>query len=163
DQFIIGSANRIFHHSFYSLADLGRYSVAFALTMAPTVIVANITSTLFLPLFARARVGSREFDRRYAFCSEALALASASIATAFIMCGGVIASTIYGRAYANISSFIGCLAAMQAMRILRVGPNQAAIARGDTKNAMVSNSVRSLALCASFLFASRVFALVRIA
>src|SRR5205814_6702061 len=79
------------------------------------------------------------------------------------MCGGVIASTIYGRAYANISSFIGCLAAMQAMRILRVGPNQAAIARGDTKNAMVSNSVRSLALCASFLFASRGFALVWIA
>ena len=163
DQFIIGSANRIFHHSFYSLADLGRYSVAFALTMAPTVIVANITSTLFLPLFARASVGSKEFDRRYAFCLEALALASASIAIAFIMCGGVIASAIYGHAYANISSFIGCLAAMQAMRILRVGPNQAAVARGDTKNAMISNCVRSLALFTSFAFASRGLALVWIA
>lgn len=153
DQFVIGSANRLFHRSVYSLSDLGVYSVAFLLTMVPTVIVANITSSLFLPLFARVAGTTAELERRYAICGQALALISVVVAIPFIFCGGSMVSRIYGDAYSGVSTFIGWLAAMQALRMLRVGPNQAALARSDTKNTMLANTARSVALIASLCVA----------
>jgi hypothetical protein len=53
---------------------------------------------------------------------------------------------IYGQKYAAAGAFIGVLAAMQAMRILRVAPTLGAMAFADTKNAMFSNIVRTSAL-----------------
>lgn len=153
DQFIIGSANRIFHHSFYTLADLGRYALAFSLTMAPTIVVANITSTLFLPLLARIDGGAKQFERRYSICTQGLALISGGIALPFILCGGQIVSKLYGSPYSSAAGLVGWLAAMQAVRVLRVGPNQAAMAKGDTKNTMLANIVRSVALVGSLLVA----------
>jgi len=42
DRVIVGSAKQLFGNTKYTLADLGLYSVAFSLTMAPTMFVANL-------------------------------------------------------------------------------------------------------------------------
>ena len=76
DRLIIGSSNRLFPRSHFTLSDLGVYSVAFALTMAPTMVVANIGTSLFLPLLSQAQKSVQEFRERYALTSQLIAIAA---------------------------------------------------------------------------------------
>lgn len=146
DRFMIGSAHRLFSHSPLSLADLGVYSVAFALTMAPTMFVANVGTSVLLPHLSRVQKLSGEFEQRYALFAQVISLAAAMIATPFIVAGGWLVVLVYGSKYAAAVGFIGWLAAMWALRMVRVTPTLAAMAFGDTQNAMISNIARTVAL-----------------
>jgi O-antigen/teichoic acid export membrane protein len=146
DRFVIGAAKRLFARSPYTLADLGIYSVAFALTMAPATMVGNISSSLFLPVLSKVQSSLPEFEKRYAYCAQAISLVAALIAIPFIVAGGWFVILIYGAKYVLAASFIGWLAAMWALRTVRGAPTVAAMARGDTRNSMVSNIARTLAL-----------------
>jgi len=146
DRLVIGSSQRLFSQSVYTLTDLGVYSVAFSLTMAPALFIANISSSLFLPLFSRVQKSSDQFRQRYLACSQSTCLAAAVISIFFITAGGKLVSILYGSKYAAASTVVGWLTVMWALRIIRVAPTLAAVAMGDTKNMMFSNSSRSLAL-----------------
>lgn len=145
DRFVIGAANHLFGRTTYSLADLGVYSIAFGLTMAPTMLVIKITSSLFLPILAKAQDTRSEFDRRYLSCCQALSFMAAAISIPFITAGGWVVTVVYGHKYAAAAGFIGWLGAMWGIRIFRVGPTIAAVARADTENAMISNIARTVA------------------
>ncbi|HWP85969.1 MAG TPA: oligosaccharide flippase family protein [Terriglobia bacterium] len=146
DRFVIGSAQKLFPASSFTLADLGVYSVAFSLTMAPTMVVANIMSNLFLPVLSQAQTAREEFHRRYELCTQAITMAGLATAVGFIIAGGALVTLIFGEKYAAASAFIGILGAMWGLRTLRIAPTLAAMALGDTKNAMASNIARSVAL-----------------
>jgi O-antigen/teichoic acid export membrane protein len=146
DRFVIGAAKRLFQRSPYTLVDLGVYSVAFALAMAPASMVVNISTSLFLPLLSKVQSSLPEFEKRYAYCAQSISLVAALIAIPFIVAGGWFVILIYGAKYARAASFIGWLAAMWALRTVRGAPTVAAMAKGDTRNAMVSNICRTLAL-----------------
>lgn len=146
DRFLIGSASTTLGITTYSLRDLGIYSVAVSLTLTPMVAVSNISSSLMLPIFSRLQHDPVRLQQKYAACSEALGLASGAFALPLILAGGWIVTTVYGPAYSAGASFVGWLAAAQAIRMARFTPTSAAIAYGDTKNAMVSNLARGSAL-----------------
>jgi len=154
DRFVIGAAKRLFAHSTYTLADLGVYSIAFAMTMAPASVVTNISNSIFLPMLSRLQNIMPEFERRYAYCTQSIALVVALIAIPFIAAGGWLVIVIYGAKYALAGSFIGWLATMWALRTLRVSPTVAAMALGDTRNAMISNIARTVALAGVLLTAA---------
>lgn len=146
DRFIIGASRRLFVHSTYTLADLGVYSVAFSLTMAPTMLVASVSTSLFLPLLSRAQCAVAQFQLRYVACGELVSLAAAMTSTAFIIAGKSFVVLIYGAKYAAAAAFIGWLGAMWGLRTLRVAPTLAAMALGDTRNSMIANIARTSAL-----------------
>jgi O-antigen/teichoic acid export membrane protein len=114
--------------------------------MAPTNFIANGAGSLFLPVLARVKGFPEEFARRYLTCFHAAFLAAVSISVPLIFAGGKVIAFIYGQKYAGAAGFIGWLAAMWGIRILRVVPTVAAMAQGDTRSAMFSNLGRSLAL-----------------
>ncbi len=154
DRLVIGSAKRLFPHSQFTLTDLGIYSVAFSLTMAPTMLVANVATSLFLPILSRTQDEQREFDERYLFTSQIISLVAIGITIPFILAGGWVVTLLYGRKYAAAAGFIGWLAAMWGIRIFRIAPTVAAIAKGDTQNAMFGNMARSVALIGMFAVAA---------
>lgn len=154
DRLIIGSANRIFPRSHFTLADLGVYSVAFALTMAPTMLASNIGNSLFLPLLSQAQDNEKEFRSRYVMTSQLVSLIAICITPPLIICGGWAVILLYGSKYSAATKFIGWLAAMWGVRIFRTAPTVAAIAKGDTRNAMYANTARSLALVGMLMTAS---------
>jgi O-antigen/teichoic acid export membrane protein len=154
DRFMIGAANRLFGRAIYTLTDLGVYSVAFSLVFAPTMLIANVGTALFLPLLSRVQDSGRSFERRYYFVCQTIALAGGLFSIPFIISGEWIIRLIYGQKYANAGSVVAWLAAMQALRIIRIGPTLAAMAKGDTKNAMFSNVVRSVAFAGVVLTAA---------
>jgi O-antigen/teichoic acid export membrane protein len=144
DRFTIGAANRLFHVNTYSLADLGVYSVAFAITMGPAMLVGNVTSSLFLPVLARAQNSREQFAKRYFACSQIISLVSAMIAVPFMIAGGWVVVLVYGKKYMAAAAFIGWLAGMWALRTVRQSPTLAAMSLGDTRNAMISNIARAV-------------------
>jgi O-antigen/teichoic acid export membrane protein len=153
DRLVIGSADRMFARSHFTLADLGVYSVAFALTMAPTQLVANVSTSLFLPILSRAQEDRTEFNQRYLFSAQIISLVAMMITIPFILGGGWAVDFLYGKKYAAAAGFIGWLAAMWGIRMFRVAPTVAAIANGDTQNAMLGNVARSLALAGMLVVA----------
>lgn len=146
DRLVIGSATRLFPRSQFTLADLGVYSVAFGLTMAPSLLAANVGNSLFLPLLSEAQNDVVEFNNRTEFASQIMSLFAVLIAVPFILCGGWIIAFLYGGNYSAAGGFISWLAVMWAIRVLRTAPTVAAISRSDTRNAMFANILRSLAL-----------------
>lgn len=146
DRFIIGSSQRLFPHSVFTMADLGVYSVAFSLTMAPSMFFNNVVSSLFLPLLSRAQASRAQFELHYSGCAQVLSFAALMISVPLILGGGWIVPWIYGAKYQSASSIVGWLAAMWALRLFRAAPTIAAVALADTRNAMIANITRTLAL-----------------
>jgi len=155
DRFVIGAAHQIFGRSSLTLADLGVYSVAFSLNMAPGTFVATVFGTLFLPHLAGVQKLRAQFERRFFGVSQIIALVAAVICIPFIVAGGTLVTLIYGHKYAAVVGFMGWLAAMWALRIIRVAPTMTALALGDTRNSMWSNAARTVALAGVLLVASR--------
>lgn len=153
DRFIIGTADQLFGRGHYTMFDLGIYSVAFALTIAPTMMIARMGLALFLPLLSRVQASPSEFNRRYLLISLVLSVVAGLVGIVFVVDGGMLIRLIYGDAYAPAAAFIGWLAVMQAVRIIRIGPTVAAMAKGDTRNAMIANVFRTLALLAVLVIA----------
>ncbi len=162
DRVVIGTAPRLFEQASYGLADLGLYSAAFTLVQAPTLLLVQVTNAIVLPLFSRA-LSDLELARRYALCSAALAVPTGAFAILFILCGGPLVEVIYGDAYAGAAAVVAALGAMQAVRIIRPAPTQAAIARADTRTPMLANALRSCALPAMGVTAAAGGALASIA
>lgn len=154
DRLVIGSANRLFASSHFTLSDLGVYSVAFALTMAPSMLAANVGTSLFLPVLSQAQQNPEKFDERYLFASQVMSLFAVAIAIPFILSGGWVVKLLYGGKYVAAEGFIGWLAVMWGIRVFRAAPTVAAISKGDTQNAMFSNVVRSLALIGMLVVAA---------
>lgn len=154
DRIVIASAPRLFSANTYSLSDLGLYSVAFTLAMAPTNTVASVATSLFLPLLSRAQNTQADFQRRYVACAQVTSLSAALIAIPLIVGGEWLIDKLYGSTYSGAGILLGWLAAMWAFRTVRVAPSLAALARGDTRNAMISNVARALALVGVLLAAA---------
>jgi O-antigen/teichoic acid export membrane protein len=146
DRFVIASAPRLFSANSYSLSELGLYSVAFTLAMAPTNAIAAVATSLFLPLLSRAQNSQAEFQRRYVVCAQVCCLSAALIAIPFIVGGEWLIAKLYGPNYSGAGVLLGWLAVMWALRTVRVAPSLAALAMGDTRNAMISNVARAMAL-----------------
>lgn len=146
DRLVIGSAGRLFPHSHYSLADLGTYSIAFSITMAPSLFISNLGNSLFLPLLSRVQMARELFRERYNECCHLICLAAGFLAVGFTTIGTPFLTMVYGSRYARGGIVICWLGSMWALRAIRVAPIMAAMALGDTKNAMVANIARSLAI-----------------
>lgn len=155
DQFVIGSADRLFNKSIYSLGDLGVYSVAFTLTFAPTMLIAGICTSLFLPMLSNIQAEKDIFYGRYKFICEGIALAGGILAIFLIGSGEWVVRVFFGEKYSlNAAALVGWLAAMQSLRIMRIGPTMASMAKGDTKSMMYSNVARSLSFIAVLTIAA---------
>ena len=146
DRFVIGASRRLFAHGVYTLKDLAVYSIAFAITMAPSSLFVSVATSLFLPLLSRSQASREQFDRRYAACSQLASCCGLLISvTSFLICPFLI-PWIYGSRYEAAGTLVGWLGAMWGVRIFRASPTLAAMAIGDTRNSMVANIVRTTAI-----------------
>lgn len=151
---IIFQGDRIVVGAAYTLSDLGVYSLAFGLVMMPTVITTHVMSTVALPVLSRIQERPAEFERRYRQLAEVVALVACLVAIPLILEGGVIMRLLYGAEYRAAGAFIGWIAIMQAIRLMRVIPTTAALARGDTLNSLVANLGRAPAIGLAVLAAA---------
>lgn len=138
DQTIVGAA--------YDMPTLGAYAAAFTIATVPTQMLAGLTSAILLPTLSRVQDNAEAFVRRLVRASEVMALSAGMVGILLIAAGPVIVKMLYGEAFHVGSEVISVLAAAWAIRLLRVVPNLAALAKSDTLNVLVSNIARCTGL-----------------
>lgn len=144
--FAILQGDRLLVGAFYDLGELAGYSVAFGLAVMPALMIARVNGQLLLPVLAGAQEDDRRFLDAYERSTEALGLVSSLLAAGFVTVGPVLIVLLYGEQYADTAVLLGVLGAMQAVRVLRAAPSQAALARGETRNTMQANVARFVGL-----------------
>lgn len=141
DQFIIGSSERLLGVA-YTHGDLGQFVAAAGLALALQAAGASVAASLFLPLLARVQDDAERFRHRYALCLEGLTAASCVLGAVGILTGRVLIEALYGSRYEIAGRVFPWLMAMQMVRLLRVAPTLASMARADTAATMIANGVR---------------------
>ena len=126
----------------YTMADLGVYSVAASLSMAPAMLFMGVGGSIMLPMMSRVQDSPTQFRKRYALCVQLFSLVATVFATSMIVAGEPFATLVFGEKYAGAGVIIGWLATAQALRCVRSAPTIAAMAKGDTQNLMISNVFR---------------------
>lgn len=149
--FGIFHGDRVIIGSWYSMTELGVYSVAFALLQAPKMLLTKGTSAVLLPLLSRAQDEPGIFEQRYRNGCMVLAVLSGLVAVVLAVSASPLIRLIYGEKYAAVGGFVVWLVLMQAIRLIRVGPTLAAMALGDTQNMMISNIWRTSTLLLAFV------------
>jgi O-antigen/teichoic acid export membrane protein len=146
DRFVIGSSRQVFSGARYTLADLGQYSLAFSLVMAPAMFVGNIASSLFLPVLSKFQSIPAQFERGYQRVFSLLCLVAVLIVIPFMLAGPKLIVWIYGAKYTASGVVVGWIAVMWGLRVVRWAPTIASLAHADTKAPMTSNLIRCLSL-----------------
>jgi O-antigen/teichoic acid export membrane protein len=138
DQFLVAT--------FYSMADLGAYAAAAALTMAPAFFFGSVLSSIALPVMASVQDNPPLFERRYGLIIAVICVFSSAYSVAMIVGSETLMRLVYGQKYAGSGIILGWLAAANSIRNIRTAPAIAAMARGDSVNQMMSNLARVMAL-----------------
>ncbi len=135
DRFLIGSS--------LGMSTLAIYTVAFLITSIPAQVVTKVAAALLLPVLSKSQQEPNRFIARYTFTVQALCLIGSAMATVFLFVGHRIVVLTYGPQYDGVNSFIGWLAIMQSIRLLRVVPTIASMAWGDSLSILIGNIGRA--------------------
>jgi O-antigen/teichoic acid export membrane protein len=142
----------------YTLAQLGEFSVALTLAMAPGLVLLRVCHTVSLPLLVEVQNDLPRLTARYSCYVELMALLSCFATLGMAFCGEQMIFLLFGAKYAGIGALACCLTAVQGLRIVRGATVGAAMARGDTVNNLVSSIWRlsglPLAICVGALHGS---------
>jgi len=138
DQFLVAT--------FYTMSDLAPYAGAVTLAYAPSFLFGGVVSSLLLPLLAKVRDDPMALKRRYEQAISLLALLSAVLSVGMVVGAEALMQVAYGSKYVGTGAILAWLSGALAFRNLRVGPATAALARGDSRNQMISNAWRAIAL-----------------
>ena len=128
------------------MGELGAYSAASALTLAPGMIFMQVMGAIMLPLLSKDQDDREKFYRRYRLCVQTVAAFSAFYAFSVIVGAESMMVIVFGKKYVGFGPVLGWLAAANALRMFRGAPTLAALARADSRNQMITNVLRSLGL-----------------
>jgi O-antigen/teichoic acid export membrane protein len=126
----------------YTMSQLGVYSVAMTMAMAPGLTLTRIGASVGLPWLAEVQGEVPRFIGRYRLFAQTMALIGCVTMLGMLFCGEQVVVLLFGEKYAGIGALACWLMAAQSLRILRGVAVIAAMARGDTLNNLLSSSCR---------------------
>lgn len=132
----------------YAPRELGVYAGAATLAIGPAALIARTASSLALPALAAVQDDDAALGSRSAACAEWLALAGVLAFAPMVVMSREIVALVYGAKFAGAAAVLPWLAAAQALRVVRLAPTMAAMARGDTATPLMANVMRGTALVA---------------
>ena len=138
--------DRIIVGSLIGMTELGWFSAAFLLTLAPTTVLAKTCQSLFLPQLSAARDDMAEFSRIYVLVFQSIVLCALILALGFALAGPAVLVVLFGPDYEPAATILVWLAVMQALRVAKAGPAIAALARAETSNPLLANLPRVILL-----------------
>jgi len=154
DTFVLGSAEKLLGVA-YTHEDVGQFAAAAGLAMAVHAAISSVCSSVFLPLLSRVQNDVGRFNDRSALCVQSVALIAVVLGAGGILASAALFDVLYGPAYAVAGTVFAWLIAMQMVRMMRVAPTLAAMAKGDTAATMAANAVRVVGFAAVIAVAAR--------
>jgi O-antigen/teichoic acid export membrane protein len=129
-----------------SMADLGRFAVAFQLGLVPALVISRVVTGVWLPILSRSQFDQPAYVSQCNRAMRCLAAIALCYAVMFLSLGDMMVTALYGAPFAVSQSLIAWLAIMHAVRILRTFPSVAAMGRADTRSPLVANMFRLLGI-----------------
>jgi O-antigen/teichoic acid export membrane protein len=145
DQFVVASL--------YSMAEFGAYAAAATLALVPTLFFTRVFASVLLPLMAKVQDDAVAFNRRYGLVIAVICAFSATYAGAFIIGSEIMMQIVFGRKYEGTGIILACLTAANALRNIRLATAISAMAKGDSKNEMISNLGAGVGLVTAYSIA----------
>ena len=154
--------DRIIVGSLIGLKELGWFSAAFTLTLAPTLVMAKTLNRFFLPLLSKTQDDPEAFHHLYLVTMQAALLGGVLLAVFFVLVGPALVQLFYGPKFAPALPLVVWLAVMQGVRMMRQGPSVVAISAAQTRNPLVANTARIVALPVALVAAAQGFGITGI-
>jgi len=133
----------------FGVGDLGWFSIAFSLTLVPTLMIVGVLSSFFLPQLSEVQDDKGLFEERSLLVIQICLLLGVLLTIGFAISGPALLLSIYGDRYASGAAFVALLGYMQGIRLVRVGPTIVALAKGETRNPLYANIARTIGLAIS--------------
>lgn len=151
--FFVFNGDRMVVSNQFGLDTLGWFSAAVTLTLNPAMLVARSLQTLILPSMARVQDKQARLQLQNDRLIGLVAIIYVSFVAGVALIGGPVLVLIFGIKFGPAEPFLLLLAIMQGIRLMRAVPALAAMAKGETKNPLYTNIVRSLFIPVALLVA----------
>lgn len=134
---------------------LAIFAMGMTLTLTPTLVISRSAQNLFLPRLSQPDLDDRQWKHRGILAVEAVLAMTLVFVLATALAGPWIVTIVLGEGYGELATLLIWLAAMQAIRIFKVGPSIIAMSRARTDNDMYANLVRIAALPIAWYYATQ--------
>lgn len=153
--FAVMQGERLIVANQYTATDLGLFSAALTLAMAPTLVVQRVINNMFLPLLAREQENDEAFRHKAELALEALLAGGLGLMLLYVLAGPAALRLAYGADFTEGAQLAAILGITFSLRMIRSAPTNISIARGHTVNLLIANAVRLVSFPVGYLVAIR--------
>lgn len=146
--FVVFQGDRVTVGHHLGLEHLAVFAMGVTLTLTPGLVITRSGQTLMLPRLSAAE-GAR-FDDLVTLCMNLHLVAGVLLATGAALFGPLAVQALLGPAYADLAALIAPLAAIQAVRMVKVAPAIVALSRGRSHVSLWGNLPRVLSFAAGW-------------
>jgi O-antigen/teichoic acid export membrane protein len=125
---------------------VGWYGAAFMLSMAPATLVTSVMQSLLLPVLSRCQNVPDDFLLRHSQVAQTCLAVGLLTAALFAIWGPELLVALFGSRYKDGTEVVILLGLTQGVRIAKAGQYISAIALARTKDPLISNLARGMAL-----------------
>jgi O-antigen/teichoic acid export membrane protein len=142
--FFIFEGDKLLIAANFSLEDLGWFSAASALAIAPAMLLTKVTQSLLLPMLSNSKNEGIEFNENCVLAIQVCLYLGFLIGISFILIGNDLLLLAFGSSYSGGVGAVVILGVMQGIRVAKSGPMVVAMSCAETKIPMLANMVRIL-------------------
>jgi O-antigen/teichoic acid export membrane protein len=153
--FAVMQGERLIVANQYTATDLGLFSAALTLAMAPTLLVQRVVNSMFLPLLAREQDNEAGFLHKAELSLEALLASGLGLMLLYVLAGPLALPLAFGAEFAQGAQLAAIIGVTFTLRMIRSSPTNISMARGHTVNLLVANTVRLVSFPVAYLIALR--------
>lgn len=138
--FLSSEAERLVMGKFFSLIDLGCFSLALSISLLPTQVITQVISQVFFPMISSTmREDPEKAAMQFKKLRPALAGISAILAAAFILAGPWVVKVVLGQSYAGAGWMLQLLGFRAALQLYCGVAATLLFATGSTSYAVIGN------------------------
>lgn len=153
--FAVMQGERLIVANRFDASDLGLFSAALTLTMAPTLAVLGVINAMFLPLLSREQDNEAGFRARAELLLEALLVFGLGMMVFYVLLGPAVLRLVFGAEFAVGAPLAAILGITYTLRMIRAAPTNISIAMAHTGNLLIANAVRLISFPIAYLIALR--------
>lgn len=143
--FMILQGDKVLIGKFFSMRELGWYSAAFGLALAPAMLIMKVSYSLLLPVMSKVKDDLNQFSHHSEEIIQISLIISVGYTALISVLGAFLLTLLFGNDFANGAYLIAWLGLMQGVRIAKFGPFGSALAFGSTRIPLIANIARCMA------------------
>ncbi len=144
--FALMNGDRLVIAAFIGISQLGWFSAAQALTMAPALVLLRTLGSVLLASLSRKQDDPAEFNRLAGLYGKLFVAIALLVGLGLYLFGGPVFLLLFGRSFEGALPIFSLLVAIACLRLARGSFVVVSLARGQSKNDLVANLPRLAAL-----------------